>query len=182
MLIARKKKEENIIEYLLYMFQIEDLIRAHEFDVDRLFIRIIEPQIDDEQLANEYREWYRKLIQDMQSQKKEKEGHIHDLHEVQMELYYLHNTLVNLVKDEKYIAFYTSAQPYLKEFRQKTTVQLNDVDMAVQALYMKLLLKLKGTEIHAETEKAFDAMRLMLAWLAKAYHRMKKGDLEFYKN
>lgn len=182
MLIAQKKKEENIIEYLLYMFQIEDLIRAHHLDVDLLFERIIEPQIHDDNLAEQYKNWYAGLIRSMKSQKKETEGHLHEIHEVQMELFYLHNTLINLAKDEKYIEIYVKAQPFLKEFRQKAITQLNDVDMAVQALYMKLLLKLKGKEIHAETEQAFDAMREMLVHLAKAYHRMKKGDLEFFKN
>jgi hypothetical protein len=182
MLIARKKKEENIIEYLLYMFQIEDLIRAHQLDADLLFERIIAPQVHDEKLAEEYREWYTKLIRDMKTQRKEKEGHIFELHEVQMELFYLHNTLINLVKDEKYTERYTVAQPFLKELRQKSPTQLNDVDLAIQGLYMKLLLRLKGAEIHEETEKAFEAMRNMLAHLAQAYHRMKKGDLEFYKN
>ena len=182
MLIARKKKEENIIEYLLYMFQIEDLIRAHQLDLDSLVARIIEPQIQDADLVEQYKNWYAGLIQQLKSQKKEVSGHIYDVHEVQMELFYLHNTLVNLSKDEKYIEKHERTQPFLKEFRQKSTTQLNDVDMAIQALYMKLLLKLKGTEISEETEKAFDAMRDMLVHLAKAYHRMKNGDMEFFKN
>ena len=119
MLIAQKKKEENIIEYLLYMFQIEDLIRAHHLDVDLLFERIIEPQISDEALAEQYKNWYAGLIRNMKSQKKETVGHLHEIHEVQMELFYLHNTLLNLAKDEKYSTLYIKTQPFLKEFRQK---------------------------------------------------------------
>ena len=34
MIIAKQKRKENIAEYLLYMWQIEDLIRANNFDMD----------------------------------------------------------------------------------------------------------------------------------------------------
>ena len=34
MIIARQKRKENIAEYLLYMWQVEDLIRANKFDMD----------------------------------------------------------------------------------------------------------------------------------------------------
>ncbi|WP_347164130.1 DUF4924 family protein, partial [Parabacteroides merdae] len=36
MIIARRKRKENIAEYLLYMWQVEDLIRANNFDMDSI--------------------------------------------------------------------------------------------------------------------------------------------------
>ena len=33
MIIASQKKKENIAEYLLYMWQIEDIIRAYGLDI-----------------------------------------------------------------------------------------------------------------------------------------------------
>ena len=36
MIIARRKRKENIAEYLLYMWQVEDLIRANQFDLDSI--------------------------------------------------------------------------------------------------------------------------------------------------
>jgi hypothetical protein len=47
---------------------------------------------------------------------------------------------------------------------------------------MKLLLKLQKKEISAETEEAFDSMRVMLAYLARTYHQMKSGELNFFNN
>jgi hypothetical protein len=47
---------------------------------------------------------------------------------------------------------------------------------------MKLLLKLQKKEISPETEEAFDAMRVMLAYLSRGYHKMKSGDLDFLQN
>ena len=34
MFVAQHKQQENIAEYILYMFQIEDLIRAYNFDLE----------------------------------------------------------------------------------------------------------------------------------------------------
>ena len=36
MYIARKLKEDNIAGYLLYMWQVEDILRAHHLDMDEL--------------------------------------------------------------------------------------------------------------------------------------------------
>ncbi|MDE6294965.1 MAG: DUF4924 family protein, partial [Muribaculaceae bacterium] len=36
MYTASEKKRENIAEYLLYMWQIEDLIRSYNLDMDRI--------------------------------------------------------------------------------------------------------------------------------------------------
>ena len=41
MFIAKKLKKENICEYLLYMWQVEDLIRAFGLNIDLLNERII---------------------------------------------------------------------------------------------------------------------------------------------
>jgi hypothetical protein len=43
-------------------------------------------------------------------------------------------------------------------------------------------LRLKGKEISAETEEAFDAMRIVLAYISRAYNQMQKGELNFLKN
>ena len=36
MLIAETKRKENMAEYLLYMWQVEDLIRANGCDIDAI--------------------------------------------------------------------------------------------------------------------------------------------------
>ncbi|MGL5636915.1 MAG: DUF4924 family protein, partial [Bacteroidales bacterium] len=41
MIIASQKKKENIAEYLLYMWQVEDLIRAFKLDMDQIDQKLI---------------------------------------------------------------------------------------------------------------------------------------------
>ena len=183
MLIAKQKKEENIAEYILYMYQIEDIIRAYEFNLDRIIKEYVRPQLADDSFINQYTSWYKDLISKMKMQQLHKTGHLLELNEVLVEISYLHNTLFNLAKDQKYIDLVERANPIIEEFRGKSNLKdKNHIELLFHAMYMKLLLRLQKKEISAETEEAFDAMRIMLAYLSQAYHRMKKGDLDFLKN
>ena len=42
MIIASQKRKENIAEYLLYMWQIEDLIRANGLDINKIISNVID--------------------------------------------------------------------------------------------------------------------------------------------
>ena len=42
MFIAQKKRKENIIEYILYMWNVEDLIRANGLDMSRIDKSVID--------------------------------------------------------------------------------------------------------------------------------------------
>lgn len=183
MLIAQQKKQENIAEYIIYMYQIEDLIRAHQFDIDSIIENVVRPQLPDESFLNQYRKWYQALIDDMRTSRIQKKGHLQELNEIMIELSYLHNTLINMTKDAKYIGVFESASPFIDEFKEKSDLkEKNQLEVAFHALYMKLLLRLQKKEITSETEEAFDSMRVMIAYLARAYHKMKSGDLDFLQN
>ena len=50
MIISKKLKEQSISEYLLYMWQVEDLIRANNCDIDKLEQTVVAPyNLPDEQ-------------------------------------------------------------------------------------------------------------------------------------
>lgn len=183
MQIAQQKLKENIAEYILYMYQIEDVIRACRLDIDIIMDQYVQPQLPDSSFSGQYRDWYEGLIQQMKTQRIEKTGHFHELQEILVELSYLHNTMLNMTNDTKYKDVYEAANKYLEEFKQKSDLKnKNHIEIAFHAMYMKLLLKLQKKEISPETEEAFDSMRVMLAYLSRSYHRMKAGDLDFLKN
>lgn len=183
MLIAQQKYNENIAEYLIYMYQIEDLIRSANFNIDTIIEGFVRPQLPDDSFINSYKKWYQDLINKMINERVEKEGHISDLKDIMVELSYLHNSLLNVVNDTKYVGVYERAVVYINEFIEKSNLKnKNHVEIAFNALYMKLLMRLQKKEISAETEEAFDAMRVMVAYLAKKYHQMKNGSLDFMNN
>ena len=100
-----------------------------------------------------------------------------------IEISYLHSTLLNIVNDEKYKTLFETALPNIEDFKQKSNLKdKNHIEIAFHALYMKLLLRIQKKEISAESEEAFDTMRILLAYLARAYHKMKTGSIDFINN
>lgn len=49
MYIAQQKRKENIAEYILYLWQLEDLLRALKFSPEAIYNTLVEPNDCDEQ-------------------------------------------------------------------------------------------------------------------------------------
>jgi hypothetical protein len=119
----------------------------------------------------------------MKSEGITKQGHTSDINEIIMEMLLLHNTLLNVIKEPKYLKVFESALPSLKEFQQKSgSSDINLIEIGFNALYSKIILRLKKTPITEATEAAFQSISQMFGYLAAYYKKMKKGDLNFANN
>ena len=99
MIIASRKHKENIAEYLLYMWQIEDIIRANGLDIDRIKSSVIDKfELTDVQ-RKEMEEWYESLIDMMRREGVEKSGHLQLNKNVIIQLTDLH---LALLKDPRF--------------------------------------------------------------------------------
>ena len=76
MIIAEQKKKENVAEYLLYMYQVEDMIRANKLDLDSIEQTLISKFDVPYGVKRDMREWYKSLIVMMQDERKEQSGHL----------------------------------------------------------------------------------------------------------
>ena len=47
MIVSEQKRKSNIAEYVIYMYQIEDVIRAYQFDIDAIIENFVMPQLPD---------------------------------------------------------------------------------------------------------------------------------------
>jgi hypothetical protein len=168
MLIAKKKRNENIAEYVLYMWQIEDLLRALKFDKDLIFQTLVEPLNVSDNKKQEVLLWYIGIIDLLKEEKKEDFGHnYHSLHVIR-ELDDLHLSL--LENDSKYKSLFAAAKDDIELFRKKSAKQTSDIEIAFDALYAKLLLKMKHEQISDETSAAFDRITSMIAYLSAKFH------------
>lgn len=61
MYIASQKRKENIAEYLLYMWQIEDIIRANGMDLDKIKSNVIDKFTLSAEQYKEMSEWCESL-------------------------------------------------------------------------------------------------------------------------
>ena len=175
MIIAEQKRKENIAEYLLYMYQVEDLIRANGLDLERIEATLISKFEVPYEVKREMREWYKTLITMMQDEQKEEAGHLNILVNTAEQMSEMHGEILKQGIDNGYKATYEKAKPHLEALRMRSGHNgESDIQVALNGLYGLLLLKLKKTRITPETTRAFDTIRELVAELSLRY--MEGGD------
>lgn len=180
MFVARQLKETNIAEYLLYMWQVEDLIRANACDIEKLKENVVRLYTLDEKRKDELIQWYTDLIEMMRREDVMEKGHLQINKNVITWLTDLHLQLMRSPKYPYYTAAYYRVLPYIVELRAKgADKEEPELETCFDALYGILLLKLQHKEIGEETRKAQKAISELLSMLSNYYVEDKKGELEF---
>jgi len=177
MKIAQQLKEQNIAEYLIYMWQVEDLLRAGGCDIDRLRQEVILRYPEEERPALE--EWYGNLLQMMRAEGVTEKGHLQINRNVVQNLTELHGALLAATKYPFYNAAYFKALPFIVELRRKNGGRdESEVETCFEALYGVLLLRLQKKEIGEGTAKALEVIGNFISLLANYYDKEKRGELE----
>lgn len=177
MYIAQQLKEKNIAEYLIYMWQVEDMIRANHCDIDRVEQNMISRYPEEDRPA--LHEWYDNLINMMREENVVDKGHLQINKNVILNLTELHNALLASPKFPFYNAAYFKALPYIVELRSKNGQKEEpELETCFEALYGVMLLRLQKKEVSAETTKAIEAISGFLSLLANYYDKDKKGELK----
>lgn len=179
MLIANQKKKENIAEYLLYMWQVEDTIRANKMDIDLIQKNIIDHYDQPEEVKREMREWYENLIEMMRIEQLQQGGHLQINKNVIIELTDLHQRLLKSSKEPFYTAAFYKTLPYIVELRSKMGEEkAGELETCFLALYGVLMLRLQQKPVSEETMNAVRQISTFLAILAEKYNMEKSGELE----
>ena len=145
--IAKAKRRENIAEYILYLWQLEDLLRALQFSPEAIFSTLIAPRKDiGEEQKHVFLLWYMDLANLLRQEGKEEKGHLeHTLHLIQ-DLHDLHLQLMKLPVGAHYRQTYARLEPELPRLR---SVLLDILDTPVSP---ELLPANENDEIAQETE------------------------------
>lgn len=181
MITASAKKRENIAEYLLYMWQIEDIIRAYGLDIDKIQENLIDNYAGlDDAGRKEMRGWYESLIDMMRREGKEQTGHLQLNINTLADIERLHR---RMLKDPKFAAYanqYYSTLPLIVELRAKAGENKKDeIETCFDALYGLLMLRLQKKEISAETQRAANQISKFIALLSGYYMKDYNNELEF---
>lgn len=179
MLVAQKKRKENIAEYILYLYQVEDLIRAFHFDMDLINDKLVTKYQADEKTSGEISEWYKNLLAMMEKEGIQKKGHFQFITNLLSELNEFHLRLLETKADNIYISIFQAVAGLVNELKQKNPEAITDVQVAIDGIYGYLMLKIQQKEITDETEEAVKRLSHWLAHLSKLFRDYEKGDLEF---
>ena len=172
MYIASSKRKENIAEYLLYMWQIEDIIRANNLDLEKIKATVVDSQTQlDENQKRQLTEWYESLIDMMRREDVSKSGHIQLNKNILSQLVELHSALLKDPRFPEYTKKFYEALPYIVELRGKAGEdRKGEIETCFNALYGMLMLRLQKREVSAETMDAISKISSFIALLSHYFH------------
>lgn len=179
MIIASQKRKENIAEYLLYMWQVEDMIRANRLDIERIKANVIDRFADlDETQRHAMTDWYESLIDMMRREEVTDHGHLQINRNVLNDLVRLHQTLLNDPRFDDYKAEFYRTLPFIVELRAKAGEnRAGEIETCFNALYGVLLLRLAGKPLTADTQTAITQISRFISTLARNHHLDEQDKL-----
>lgn len=179
MLVAKQKRKENIAEYFLYLYQIEDLIRAFKFDMERIDQGLISKYNADEKTAEAITAWYQNLVSMMEKERIQEKGHLQFIINLISDVNDFHLKLEETATEASYMQAFKAAAGLIEELKQKNPAAKNDVELGITSIYGFLLLKMQKKDISIDTTEAIKRISNWLSSLSKLYRDFELGDFEF---
>ena len=210
MFTAQKTRKENIAEYILYLWQLEDLLRALQFSPEAIYSQLVQPSGLTEAQKQETFLWYMDIVNLLREEGKEQQGHLeHTMHLI-ADLDNLHKQLLVLPVGAEYRRLYSHVAPELPKMKAKLKhPDISDVELFFRALYSVVLLRIqsagkkhsKGSSTEEDTattnseatansdtalQKYIDDVLSLIspvvAELATMFRKIERGEVDLFGN
>ena len=180
MFIAKQLRKKSIAEYLLYMWQIEDIIRAMGCSLPLIRKAYISKFTDytDEQKEDEI-DWFGNLVRMMNEEGKRDQGHLNINDIIVRDLVDLHQRLLQSNRFPIYNAEYYKVLPFIVELRGKGDKNISEIETCLDALYGIMMLRMQKKEISPETEHAIKEISTFVGMLSDYYLKNEAEGLDF---
>ncbi len=166
--IAEKKRENNISEYIIFMYQTEDLMRVYHFDKAEVSQYVIEHFPIKPEEKEEVALWYDEVIRKMKAEGIEEYGHLAEVQKIVQELSSLSKELIR--SDKTYRNIYDQAKLYIQENITLSKGEVTDeVQICLNGIYGLLLLRINGKQPDPSLQPAINAFGDMLSYLSYKY-------------
>ena len=180
MLIAQHLKETSLAEYLLYMWQVEDLLRANKCDMSLLEKNYLSRFSLPEDQMKSVRRWYENLNDMMHHEGLIEKGHLQINKNTLADLTELHGKLLASPQYSYYNIAYYKVLLYIEEVKSRgENKEISEIEICFNILYGVMMLRLQKKEVNSETEKAVKNVTAFLKMLSDYYIQDKKEPLEF---
>jgi len=170
---ADKLKSENIAEYIVHMYQTEDLIISYDFNLDDINKYVIKQINQDDKMHKKLLLWYAHLIEQMGAEEiTSSRKRLKSTQDFVRKLSNLHLILLN--KDMVYQKIYDEAKTNIDSqilLSEKTIA--DPVQICLNGIYGMLLLRLNGMTITPNQSTMLKAFGKVLAYLSRAFRKVK---------
>lgn len=180
MFVAQELRKKNIAEYLLYMWQIEDTIRAFDCSLGRIRKEYIDRFGYTDEQKEEESDWFGSLIRMMNQEGCREQGHLQINKIVMQQLQELHVQLLSSPKFPFYNSEYYKVLPFIVELRNRgASKDENEIETCFNSLYGVMMLRLQKKEITPNTQHAITEISTFIGMLNDYYLKDKQEPLEF---
>ena len=180
MYISQELRKSNIAEYLLYMWQIEDTIRAFDCSLSRIRHEYIDRFDYTDEQKEDVADWFGHLIRMMNEEGCRERGHLQINRVTLQQLVDLHVQLLDSSKFPFYQAEYYKVLPYIVELRNKGAHrEENEIETCLNSLYGVMMLRLQKKEISPDTQHAVKEITTLIGMLSDYYKKDREEGLEF---
>ncbi len=182
--IARGLRHQNIAEYILYLWQLEDLFRGLQFSPEAIFTQFVAPRTNlspDE--ARALHTWYMEFCEMLEREGKRKQGHSeHTLHLI-ADLHDLHLRLLKLPIGARYQTLWISLEEPLADLRASSGggEGVSDIELCFRALYGAMLYRLKGEQGRGAVEDTLAYISPVIAELSSLHSKAERGEIDLFK-
>ena len=180
MYIAQELRKKNIAEYILYMWQVEDTIRAFGCQLSRIRREYIEQFDYTDEQKEEETDGFGNLIRMVNEEGCRERGHLQINKTTLMMLEDLHRQLIDSTKFPFYTSEYYKVLPYIVELRNRgANKKENEIETCFNSLYGVMMLKLQKKDISPDTAHAVKEITTLIGMLNDYYFKDKSEGLEF---
>ena len=180
MFVAQELRKKSIAEYLLYMWQVEDIIRAYGCQLSRIKREYISKFNYTDEQKDELTDWYGNLVTMMNGEGCREKGHLQISKIVIQDLNELHSMLLQSTKFPFYTAEYYKVLPFIVELRNHgANKEENEIETCFDALYGVVMLRLQQKPISPDTEHAIKEITTFIGMLSDYYLKDKTEGLKF---
>ena len=180
MYIAQELRKKSIAEYLLYMWQVEDLIRAYGCNLSKLRHEYLDKFECSAEEKEDLVDWYANLVRMLTQEGCREKGHLQINKIVASDMSELHARLLDNPQFPFYRSQYYKVLPYIVELRKRGSDKTeSEVETCLDALYGVMLLRLQNKEISPDTNHAVNELSTLMGMLSDYYIKDKKGELKF---
>lgn len=179
MYISQELRKRNIAEYLLYMWQVEDIIRAYGCSLARIRREYIDRFDYTDEQKEEMADWYGNLVSMMNSEGCRENGHLQINKIVIQQLSELSAELLASSNFPFYNSEYYKVLPFIVELRKRgADKEENEIETCFNALYGVMMLRLQNKPVSPDTEHAIKEITTFIGMLNDYYMKDKQGELK----
>ena len=180
MYIAQQLRKENIAEYLLYMWQVEDTIRAFDCSLSRLRREYIARFDYTDEQKEEEADWLGHIIRMMNQEGSRERGDLQINNVTLQQMEELHAQLLASPRFPFYNSAYYKVLPFIVELRNRgADKEENEIETCLNALYGVMMLRLQKKEITPNTQHAVKEITTLVGMLSDYYKKDKEEGLKF---